>query len=136
MFAGEDDAEVGLGNVAPEGEEGAEGADGGGLRDGDGEGWSQSAGVRDGLAQVGFGLLSPATFLTNSCIVSSASAEDAREETDEKDEMLLERMLTVLSGLGLRCYVRRICAGNGGVVVCEVRGSATMSASVTDRPGE
>lgn len=39
MPAGEDEAEVGLGHVGAEGENGSEGADGSGLRDGDWEGW-------------------------------------------------------------------------------------------------
>lgn len=37
--------------------------------------------------------LSPAMFLTKICIVSSASADDAREVMEEMLEMLLERML-------------------------------------------
>ena len=37
--------------------------------------------------------LSPATFLTKICIVSSASAEEAREDVDDIEEMLLERMV-------------------------------------------
>lgn len=38
-------------------------------------------------------LLSPARFLTKICMVSSASAEEAREEVLDMLEMLLERML-------------------------------------------
>jgi len=40
--------------------------------------------------------LSPARFLTKICIVSSASAEEAREEVLVMLEMLLERMLMVV----------------------------------------
>lgn len=38
-------------------------------------------------------LLSPAMFLTKICIVSSASAEVARDEELELEVMLLERMM-------------------------------------------
>jgi hypothetical protein len=41
------------------------------------------------------GLLSPERFLTKICMVSSGSAEDAREVEEEMLEMLLERMLAV-----------------------------------------
>ena len=40
-------------------------------------------------------LLSPERFLTKICIVSSGSAEGAREEVEETLEMLLERMMAV-----------------------------------------
>lgn len=45
-------------------------------------------------------LLSPATFLTNTCMVDSGSADDEREETgesEEREEMELERMLVISS---------------------------------------
>lgn len=38
-------------------------------------------------------VLSPATFLTKICIVSSGSAEAARECVELREEMLLERMV-------------------------------------------
>lgn len=37
-------------------------------------------------------LLSPATFLTKICMVSSAATDEA-EEAEETDEMLLERII-------------------------------------------
>ena len=40
-------------------------------------------------------LLSPERFLTKICMVSSGSAEGAREEVEETLEMLLERMMAV-----------------------------------------
>ena len=40
-------------------------------------------------------LLSPERFLTKICMVSSGSAEGAREEVEETLEMLLERMVAV-----------------------------------------
>lgn len=46
----------------------------------------------------GLYLLSPAMFLMNTCIVDSGSAEDEREERDEMDEMLLERMAATQTG--------------------------------------
>lgn len=42
-------------------------------------------------------LLSPATFFTKICMVSSAAADEA-EEVEETEEMLLERMLAVAAG--------------------------------------
>ena len=50
-------------------------------------------------------LLSPATFLTKICIVSSASADEARELMEEMLDMLLERILMVVwsSGCGTVC---------------------------------
>jgi len=39
------------------------------------------------------GKVSPATFLTKICMVSSASAEEAREDVEVMDEKLLERMM-------------------------------------------
>jgi hypothetical protein len=50
------------------------------------------------------GLLSPERFLTKICMVSSGSAEEAREETLE---MLLERMVVLRVGC---------CKGGGGDV--------------------
>ena len=44
-------------------------------------------------------LLSPERFLTKICMVSSGSAEGAREEVEETLEMLLERMMAVVVGL-------------------------------------
>ena len=41
-------------------------------------------------------LLSPATFLMNTCIMSSASGDESRDDTEEQDEMLLERMMVVV----------------------------------------
>jgi hypothetical protein len=52
-------------------------------------------------------LLSPERFLTKICIVSSGSAEGAREEVEETLEMLLERMTTV--GVGLSMMVAVVC---------------------------
>lgn len=40
-------------------------------------------------------LLSPERFFTKICMVSSGSAEGAREEVEETLEMLLERMTAV-----------------------------------------
>lgn len=45
----------------------------------------------------GEGSLSPATFLTKICMFSSGSADEAREEVEEK---LLERMIAVLANSG------------------------------------
>lgn len=42
---------------------------------------------------VGGGLLSPDRFLTKICMVSSGSADEAREEAELTLEMLLERMM-------------------------------------------
>jgi hypothetical protein len=50
-------------------------------------------------------LLSPERFLTKICIVSSGSAEGAREEVEETLEMLLERMTTVGVGLSMMVAV-------------------------------
>lgn len=47
--------------------------------------------------------LSPATFLTKICIVSSAVADEA-EDAEETEEMLLERMIAVV-GVWVRCEV-------------------------------
>jgi hypothetical protein len=44
-------------------------------------------------------LLSPERFFTKICMVSSGSAEGAREEVEETLEMLLERMMAVEIGL-------------------------------------
>lgn len=41
------------------------------------------------------GKVSPERFLTKICMVSSGSAEGAREEVEETLEMLLERMMAV-----------------------------------------
>ena len=49
-------------------------------------------------------LLSPERFLTKICMVSSGSAEEAREETLE---MLLERMMAV--GVGVLVVIAVIC---------------------------
>ena len=46
-------------------------------------------------------LLSPERFLTKICMVSSGSAEGAREEVEETLEMLLERMMAVVVGLSV-----------------------------------
>ena len=48
-----------------------------------------------GLVEVQSDLLSPERFLTKICMVSSGSAEGAREEVEETLEMLLERMTAV-----------------------------------------
>lgn len=50
--------------------------------------------------------LSPATFLTKICMVSSASAEEAREDVEVMDEKLLERMMAT--------EVRILRVGEGG----------------------
>ena len=42
-------------------------------------------------------LLSPAMFLTKICIVSSAPADEAREEAEEMELTLPERMMSGLS---------------------------------------
>ena len=39
--------------------------------------------------------LSPATFLTKICIVSSEAADEARDEAEEVDETLPERCMVV-----------------------------------------
>lgn len=49
-------------------------------------------------------LLSPEMFLTKICMVSSASAEEAREKEEEIEEMLLDRILSVV--LMLLCDTR------------------------------
>lgn len=41
--------------------------------------------------------LSPAMSLTNICIVSSTSTEEAREMAEEMEDMLLERMMAVVA---------------------------------------
>ena len=41
-------------------------------------------------------LLLPATSFTKICVVASGSAEEAREDTEEIEEKLLERMLAVV----------------------------------------
>ena len=51
-----------------------------------------------GLVEVQSDLLSPERFLTKICMVSSGSAEGAREEVEETLEMLLERMMAVVVG--------------------------------------
>lgn len=58
---------------------------------------------------------------TKICIVGSGSADEAREEMDEIDEMLLERMmaveLEVLEVIVSACVVqsvRRACGGGRG----------------------
>jgi len=51
------------------------------------------------VSEIDFNLLSPVMSLTKTCIVDSGSADEEREETGESDgneEMLLERMLTVI----------------------------------------
>jgi len=57
-------------------------------------------------------LLSPERFLTKICMVSSGSAEGAREEVEETLEMLLERMMAVGEGLlvvvAMRCELSRV----------------------------
>ena len=52
-------------------------------------------------------LLSPEMFFTNICIVSSASADEAREKVEEIEEMLLERMMDMLAVViwSSWCYV-------------------------------
>lgn len=52
-------------------------------------------GVAGGLEWVK-GLLSPERFLTKICMVSSGSADEARELAEEMLEMLLERMMAVV----------------------------------------
>jgi hypothetical protein len=44
-------------------------------------------------------LLSPERFFTKICMVSSGSADGAREELEETLEMLLERMMAVEVGV-------------------------------------
>jgi hypothetical protein len=44
-------------------------------------------------------LLSPERFFTKICMVSSGSADGAREEVEETLEMLLERMMAVEVGV-------------------------------------
>ena len=53
-------------------------------------------------------LLSPERFLTKICMVSSGSAEGAREEVEETLEMLLERMMAV--GVGVLVLVVMVMA--------------------------
>ena len=48
-----------------------------------------------------YDLLSPERFLTKICMVSSGSAEGAREEVEETLEMLLERMVAVGVGVSV-----------------------------------
>ena len=64
-------------------------------------------------------LLSPERFLTKICMVSSGSAEGAREEVDETLEMLLERMTAVGAGVSVvvavMCELSRLC----GVIWCD-----------------
>lgn len=65
------------------------------MGDGDGERWAILAGgLRRSLYRHSV-LLSPATFLTKICIVSSAAMDEA-EEAEETEEMLLERMMALL----------------------------------------
>lgn len=52
-------------------------------------------------------LLSPERFLTKICMVSSGSAEGAREEAEETLEMLLERMMAV--GVGMLVMIAVMC---------------------------
>jgi hypothetical protein len=72
--------------------------------DGDGEGWEGCQWVVEAIELQG-DLLSPERFLTKICIVSSGSAEGAREEVEETLEMLLERMTTVGVGLSMMVAV-------------------------------
>ena len=51
-------------------------------------------------------LLSPERFLTKICMVSSGSAEGARDEVEETLEMLLERMMAVEVGVLVVVAVR------------------------------
>jgi hypothetical protein len=57
-------------------------------------------------------LLSPERFLTKICMVSSGSAEGAREEVEETLEMLLERMVAVevdvLVVIAVMCELSRV----------------------------
>lgn len=67
-------------------------------------------------------------FLTKTCIVGSGSADEAREETEDKDEMLLERMLGrmiaivlfvrcgIVSSLSTTLQTGRVSVGVGGVL--------------------
>lgn len=62
-------------------------------------------------------VLSPERFLTKICMVSSGSAEGAREEVEETLEMLLERMMVV--GVGVLVVIAVIAVMSellGGVM--------------------
>jgi hypothetical protein len=61
----------------------------------------------DGFIWMQFDLLSPERFLTKICMVSSGSAEGAREEVEETLEMLLERMMAV--GVGVLAVIAVMC---------------------------
>jgi hypothetical protein len=52
-----------------------------------------------GFGEGGVCLLSPERFFTKICMVSSGSADDAREEAEETLEMLLERMMAFEVGM-------------------------------------
>jgi hypothetical protein len=99
VLAGVDEAEGSCWEVGAESQEGVQGCDCGWFGDGYGEGWRV---VSFGLS--GFGedvrcLLSPERFFTKICMVSSGSADGAREEVEETLEMLLERMMAVEVGV-------------------------------------
>ena len=59
-------------------------------------------------------LLSPESFLTKICMVSSGSADGAREEVEEMLEMLLERMMAI--GMGVLVVIAVMYELLGGVV--------------------
>ena len=75
-----------------------------------------------GLVEVQSDLLSPERFLTKICMVSSGSAEGAREEVEETLEMLLERMMAVWVEvsvvIGVMCELLRLYEG-AGVIWCD-----------------
>lgn len=112
MLAGVHEAELRLGHVGSESYEGAESADGGGLGDCDWEGCE----VLDddyGVVDSCFLLLEEAS-LTKICMVGSGSADEAREEMEDMEEMLLERMvavtlMSVVVGERMACAVRLWC---------------------------
>ena len=72
-----------------------------------------------GSARTQSDLLSPERFLTKICMVSSGSAEGAREEVEETLEMLLERMMAV--GVGVSVVVVVMCEllRLSGVIWCD-----------------
>lgn len=64
-------------------------------------------------------LLSPERFLTKICMVSSGSAEGAREEVEETLEMLLERMMAVGVGVSVVDVVMCELLRLSGVIWCD-----------------
>jgi hypothetical protein len=91
-----DEAEGGCWEVRAEGEQGVQGRDCGWFGDGYGEGWRVVSSALSGFGEEVRCLLSPERFFTKICMVSSGSADGAREEVEETLEMLLERMMAVV----------------------------------------